>query len=110
MAEATRDPVTWRYDLLLPGFLREMALTLGTGAVKYGEDNWKKGLPGAKSPVNHALAHVIGYMEDPNAPLDVRIENLTHAAVNLMFEYHFLMERWQKGLEAPNGLDTHGSA
>ena len=33
-----------RYDLIDPDFLRELAETLGMGAVKYAPDNWKKGL------------------------------------------------------------------
>ena len=66
-AEATRDSIGARYDLLIPEFIQDLAIALAGGAVRHGDCNWQKGLPGEKSPINHALAHIMDYMANPDA-------------------------------------------
>ena len=59
---AKRDPITERYDLLDPDFLRCMALIGGFGARKYGDRNWQLSeLTGNKSPINHIMKHLVAY-------------------------------------------------
>lgn len=45
-----------RYDLVDPDALRVMAGILGTGAAKYGTENWR--LIELNDHVNHAIAHL----------------------------------------------------
>lgn len=87
MTEGNRSPIDARYDLIEADFLTAMAETMAEGDKKYGADNWKKGLPGEKSPLNHALYHIVEVMRYPASP-DV-LMHIAHAACNLMFVYWF---------------------
>jgi len=98
MEEATRNLVPYRYDLLPPEALREWAERLSLGAEKYGDDNWKKGLPGPKNPLNHALAHLIAYMRKREGGVgfdeldedgDTPAQDLGAILCNIGFEYYF---------------------
>ncbi len=53
---------TYRYDLLPPRALRELAIHFGDGAAKYGDRNWEKGYP-MSLLVQHLLGHVVKLME-----------------------------------------------
>ncbi len=51
-----------RFDLLPSLCIRRMAGLYERGAVKYGDDNWKKGQP-LSSTVNSMLRHAFQYVE-----------------------------------------------
>lgn len=72
-----------RLDLIPKEFLFAVGKTLSEGAVKYGEHNWRKGLP-TSSTMNHVLQHIAKYIEG-----DVTEEHLAHAACGLMFQIYF---------------------
>lgn len=92
--EAIRDPVTYRYDVLLPSFLRMMARIGAFGAQKYGDLNWQKSrLAGDKGPVNHIMAHLTAYIlrepyDHPEVGTDRKI-HLAAIAFNAMMEFWY---------------------
>ena len=65
VGEVRRDPVKFRYDAVLPGFLRQLAEVGHYAAEKYG--SWEQyldaRLEGNKSPVNHIYEHLRQYQE-----------------------------------------------
>jgi hypothetical protein len=63
--EAKRDPVEFRYDAVLPGFLKQLAEIGHYASQKYGSwDSYLAGrLTGEKSPVNHIYEHLRAYAE-----------------------------------------------
>lgn len=100
-----------RYDLITPIGLRALAETYGEGSIKYGDNNWKKGIPRSnllKHAINHIeayrLLHELGSAEkyeeifeksgiDPDEP------HLAHAVWNLMTIIHFDVVGWPDGCE-----------
>ncbi len=72
-----------RYDLISPIGLRRLAETYGEGAVKYGDHNWRKGMP-VSSVINHLLAHLTQYLQG-----DTIEDHLAHATWNLFALMHF---------------------
>ena len=79
----------FRYDLVSPIGLREVARTCAEGAAKYGDWNWEKGMP-VHDLLNHAIAHVYQYLSgDRSEP------HLPHAAWNLLAAIHS-EELWPK--------------
>jgi hypothetical protein len=89
--EPTRDECGIRLDLIPPKCLLEVSKVLAEGAKRYGDENWKLArMTGENGPVNHALKHIVSYhagIPDDDGP-DLKI-HLTHAIVNLMFEYWY---------------------
>ena len=81
-----RNPVSVRFDLLDPVFVEGMAQIMGVGAQKWGADNWKSGLTGANSGLNHALKHISEFQRGVENEYGDRARHLEQAAVNLMFE------------------------
>ena len=72
-----RERIRERYDLLPARAIKLVAIAMGEGAIKYGDENWK-GLP-ESNLVNHALRHIMEYMSgDRDEP------HLSHAAANLL--------------------------
>jgi hypothetical protein len=72
----------YRYDLVSPIGLREVARTCAEGAEKYDDFNWEKGMP-VHDLLNHALAHIYGFLSgDRSEP------HLGHAAWNLLAAIH----------------------
>lgn len=69
-----------RFDLLFSNtdFLKRMSATYGEGAAKYGDDNWRNGMP-EKSLFNHCLAHLVQHLEG-----DTTEDHLAHATWNLI--------------------------
>jgi len=86
---AVREPgvvgsKTARYDLLLETKgARRLAETYGEGAVKYGDNNWKSGIPNSNL-FNHLLAHIYAYMNGDRAE-----DHLAHAAWGLFAVMEF---------------------
>jgi hypothetical protein len=72
----------FRYDLVSPIGLREVARACAEGAEKYGAWNWEKGMP-VHDLLNHAIAHIYQFLEgDRSEP------HLGHAAWNLLAAIH----------------------
>ena len=72
----------FRYDLVSPIGLREVARTCAEGAAKYGDWNWEKGMP-VHDLLNHAIAHLYQFLSgDRNEP------HLGHAAWNVLAAIH----------------------
>jgi hypothetical protein len=71
-----------RYDLITPVGLRRLAETYGEGAVKYGDENWLKGID-CKNLMNHALTHLTQYLAG-----DRTEDHLAHASWNLFAIMH----------------------
>ena len=72
----------FRYDLVSPIGIREVARTCAEGAEKYDDFNWEKGMP-VHDLLNHALAHIYQFLGgDRSEP------HLPHAAWNLLAAIH----------------------
>jgi hypothetical protein len=72
----------FRYDLISPIGLREVARTCAEGAAKYDDFNWERGMP-AHDLLNHAIAHIYAFLGgDRTEP------HLPHAAWNLLAAIH----------------------
>lgn len=71
-----------RYDLITPIGLRRLAETCGEGAIKYGDENWLKGI-NCKNLMNHALTHINKYLAG-----DTTEDHLAHASWNLFAIMH----------------------
>jgi hypothetical protein len=72
----------FRYDLVSPIGLREVAKACAEGAQKYSDFNWERGMP-VHDLLNHALAHVYQFLAgDRSEP------HLGHAAWNLLAAIH----------------------
>ncbi len=72
----------FRYDLVSPIGLREVARACAEGAAKYGDWNWENGMP-VHDLLNHAIAHVYAFLSgDRSEP------HLGHAAWNLLSAIH----------------------
>lgn len=77
----------FRYDLVSPIGLREIARTCAEGARKYSDFNWEKGMP-VHDLLNHALAHIYRFLGgDRSEP------HLPHAGWNVLAAIHSL-ELW----------------
>jgi Domain of unknown function (DUF5664) len=87
---AVRSHLPERYDLVPALGIRAVAQTMAEGAVKYGEQNWQKGMP-IGDTLNHVLAHVYKYLSG-----DRTESHLSHAAAGLLMAIH---------LEESNGKD-----
>ena len=95
----------FRYDLISPIGLREVARTCSEGAQKYSDFNWEKGMP-VHDLLNHAIAHIYQFLSgDRGEP------HLPHAAWNLLAAIHSA-ELWpqlnngtlrESGCKAPGG-------
>jgi hypothetical protein len=73
---------SYRYDLISPVGLREVARTCAEGAQKYDDYNWEKGMP-VHDLLNHAIAHIFEFLSgDRSEP------HLGHAAWNLLAAIH----------------------
>jgi hypothetical protein len=57
-AKRSGDVEGIRYDLMVHELLREYAMACGEGAVKYGDNNWKKGMPD-EAIYSHAMEHLM---------------------------------------------------
>ena len=51
-----------RLDLIPPEALLELGEVFGEGAVRHGDENWKKGMPNSVV-INHMLRHLLIYMK-----------------------------------------------
>lgn len=94
--EVKRVPVKYRYDALLPGFLKQLAEIGHHAAEKY--ESWEQYLSGRlegdKAPINHVYEHLRMYAEgEPYDAIDGDPRrHLAAVAYNVMMEwaYHTL--------------------
>jgi hypothetical protein len=81
-AVRSSDVEEFRYDLISPIGLREVARACAEGAAKYGDWNWEKGMP-VNDLLNHVLAHVYKFLGgDRSEP------HLGHAAWGMIAAIH----------------------
>lgn len=77
-SKAKRDKLDHvRYDLISPYMLESLARTFAEGSVKYGDENWRKGLK-FSNLINHAMNHLVQYMTGKGEDID-----LDHAFWNI---------------------------
>ena len=90
--KAIRDACDERFDLIPPECLIAVSKVFALGAGKYGDYNWQKErMTGERGPMNHAMKHIMNYRAGiPDEDGDDPAIHLTHAIVNLMFEYWYL--------------------
>lgn len=81
------DANSTRYDLISPHILTAMAEAYAEGAIKYGDDNWLKGIP-SKDLLNHALRHIVLWQSGDNSE-----DHLGHAMWNIGAIIHFQKTR-----------------
>lgn len=88
---AKRNPVPYRYDLLVWDFIKGMALMGNLGAKVYGDRNWQKSkLEGDKSPMNHMAEHYRAYMAgEVHDHFGDRKSQLVAIAFNAMMEWYW---------------------
>lgn len=67
----------YRFDLVDPAAMFQLAYVLDHGARKYGDDNWRA--ISTHEHVNHALAHVYAFLAG-----DTQDSHLEHAFTRLM--------------------------
>lgn len=82
-AVRSNDANNVRYDLISPIGLRQLAETYAEGAEKYGDHNWKKGLP-IGDTLNHLMRHIELWRSGDRSEL-----HLAHAAFGLFTLIHF---------------------
>ena len=51
-----------RLDLIPPEALLELGEVFGEGAIRHGDENWKKGMPNSVV-INHMMRHLLLYMK-----------------------------------------------
>jgi len=68
----------YRFDLVDPKAMFELARILGRGAEKYDTNNWR--LISRRNHLNHCIVHIMGYMAGDIQESD----HLSHALCRLM--------------------------
>lgn len=76
---AARSTMDVRWDLLCEEFIRDMAVVMKEGADKYGDNNWKAGVPEGVT-INHLLEHLFKWQDGDRGEL-----HLAKVAINAMF-------------------------
>lgn len=77
-----------RYDLIPPEPLKRFADQMARGAVKYGDNNWTKGMPSSRflsSLMRHVEAYRLGDRDE---------DHLAAVLFNAMAIMHFEGSRW----------------
>ena len=64
--------------------LEEVAHVLEWGGAKYGDFNWRKGIPYTRN-LNAALRHIFKFLNNTGLDPDTNRSHLAHAIANLMF-------------------------
>jgi len=72
-----------RFDLIPYSAVERLSEVLHEGAEKYGENNWKKGMP-VNDIVAHAIRHLFLYLEGQHNE-----DHIGHALCNLAFVTYF---------------------
>lgn len=77
-----------RLDLLSPIAMIEIARVMGHGAIKYGDNNWRKGFKYSRL-IAAILRHIFAYMSGEKLDPETGISHLAHASCGLMFLLEF---------------------
>lgn len=90
-----------RYDLLPAHALHRLARHFENGAVKYGDNNWRKGIP-TNRYMDSGMRHLVNYMLGDRSE-----DHLAAAAWNIMclIETEYMIEQGQ----IPEGLDVYNA-
>ena len=81
-AVRSSDVEEFRYDLISPIGLREVARACAEGAAKYSDFNWERGMP-VHDLLNHVIAHIYKFLAgDRSEP------HLGHAAWGMLAAIH----------------------
>lgn len=79
-----------RYDLLPYDALHEITLVFTYGALKYDDDNWRKGL-GWRATIGSCMRHLTSWMRGENTDPETGLSHLAHAAANCMMLIEYQM-------------------
>lgn len=71
-----------RYDLVVPGPLRKLAIHFGRGAEKYEERNWEKGIPLMRMYAS-AFRHIQAWVSGEDIDHDETMQNPEHLVAAL---------------------------
>ena len=74
-----------RYDLVPFGALEEVIKVLGMGAIKYGDDNWKRVDNLERRYLAAAYRHLGQVMQGEDTDDESGLPHLAHAITGLMF-------------------------
>lgn len=77
-----------RYDLLSPEALKETVRVLTFGSVKYGDNNWRKGLKFGRV-FGALMRHLWDWWWGEELDPETGISHLSHASCCLMFLSHY---------------------
>jgi hypothetical protein len=76
-----------RLELFSPWFIEEVGKVLTSGAIKYEDHNWAKGIRSSRL-VGASLRHIFSYMKGEVNDSEWGFHHLAHAACCLMFLVH----------------------
>lgn len=76
-----------RLELFSPWFIEEMGKVLTSGAHKYADHNWAKGIKASRL-IGACLRHIFAYMRGEVNDPEWNYHHLAHAACCLMFLVH----------------------
>ena len=82
-----------RVELIVPEFLEALGNVLAKGAIKYDDDNFKKGIP-YRDSIGSILRHVYKFMRKEDYDEEMGEHHLICAAANcMMLYYNFLYNK-----------------
>jgi len=77
---------------LLPTLpLEEIAKVLDFGTKKYGEENWRLGLPW-KRCMGSCLRHIFAWMRSEDLDSESNLHHLAHAGCNILFILEWIFQ------------------
>jgi hypothetical protein len=79
-----------RYSLLPPNVLLEVIKVLEMGATKYGESNWKKGLPYSEI-INSLERHLGQFKLLQDTDEESKLSHIAHLVANGIFLLYFIL-------------------
>jgi len=88
-----------------------IAQVMTFGAVKYGRDNWRKGMDWNR-PYDALLRHLTAWWDGEGTDSETGLSHLLHAACELMFliEYEAMGTGHDNRLLKPRGKTSHENA
>ena len=81
-----------RWSLVDFKSLEDLVKVLEFGAKKYGDDNWKKGLPTTEI-CESMLRHTFAFMQGEDNDTESGISHIGHIMCNVMFLAHMIREK-----------------
>lgn len=96
------DQAKPRTDLLPAGALLEVAKVLGSGADRYGADNWRKGMAWRRL-IGALLRHVLAFSRGEDRDPDTGLPHLAHATCCALFLLTYQLEKLGQDDRAKEG-------